>query len=611
MADDTQRQGARRARPTGPGRGTMVLLALTAVLGLLFVASVAVVIWSWSSRSGVVNDQSFLALELKGEVPDAPQPGSLLADPNEFPPVVTEITGAIRKAAADDRIRGLYLEVDAPSIGWAGYEEIRTALVDLRAAGKPCVAYSETWTMGGYYVGSACDVVAMAPAGIVLVNGFSVHTTFYAGTFEKIGVKAEMLHVGDFKSAVEPYERTAPSEPAAEAMNALLDSLWGTVVAQIAQDRKLSVEELSARIDRPSLSPQRAVEAGLVDVLAYPDQLRARLHEIDQEGWKDRLAEPVTEDQDAIDERFTKFSSYVAELRTLEQAGGSKIAVLHADGPIMSGEDGGGLFSQAALTDSAFHDWIEDVLEDDDVKAVVVRVNSPGGSALASDMMWHDLLRVKASGRPVVVSMGNYAASGGYYISAPADWIVAQPTTLTGSIGVFGGKLTFNGTYEKLGLTEHAYERGAEADLLSTLEPFSPEGRESYQGFLDDFYETFLGKVTEGRELERDAVHAVAQGRVWSGTQALEHHLVDELGGLDVAVTKAKELASLDEVTLERWPKRKGFFDLLMEDLDANARIELALPGVDEEVLAEVFLLERVLSAGPAAWMPGNLRISE
>ncbi|MCB9688545.1 MAG: signal peptide peptidase SppA [Alphaproteobacteria bacterium] len=607
-----QKPPAPPARPSrGVGRSTMVLLGLTALLGLLFVASVGVVAWTWSSRSGgVVHDQSFLALTLSGEISDGPQPGGIFDDPGEFPPIASEIAAAVRKAKDDPRIEGIWLVMDSPSVGWAGYEEIRDALVAFREAGKPCVAYSEAWTIGPYYLASACDVVAMPPSGIALINGFSAHVTFYAGTFDKIGVQAQMLHVGDFKSAVEPYERTEPSEPASEAMNGLLDSLWGNVLDQVAAGRGVPVDQLRERIDHPTLSPRRALEAGFVDVLAYPDQLRAHLSEVKQDGWKEKLDVPFDGDDDELDDRFTKLRPYLAELRGEEDGRGAKIAVIHAEGQIMGGE-GGGLFGDTSLTDRRFHEWMEEARADDAVKAVVLRVNSPGGSGLASDLMWRDIQRFRATGRPVVVSMGNYAASGGYYISAPADWIIAQPNTLTGSIGVFGGKIIFAGTYEKLGLTDHAYERGAEADLLSTLEPFSDEGRVSYQGFLDDFYATFLGRVSEGRKMETDAVHAVAQGRVWTGSQALDRKLVDELGGLDTAIAKAAELASVTDYGVERWPKRKGFFELLMEDIEKQSTVEVTLPGLDPDALQDVMSLAAILEDGPAALVPGGLRLSE
>lgn len=590
-----------------------MLVGVTLLLGTVFLVAAVVVGGWWWRRGGDVNEHSFLVVVLDGDVADAPGGGGLLMDPSDAPPLLADVTAAIRAAKDDERISGIWLRVDSPSLGWAGSKELRDAIVEFREAGKPCVAWAEQWTTGGYYVGSACDTVAVAPAGILLVNGLAVHVTYYAGLFEKVGVKADMLHVGDFKSAVEPYERTGPTEPASLAMDHLLDSLWADFLEPVAASRGMSVDELRAKIDQPSLSPERARAAGLVDVLAYTDQLAADLPRLvtDKEGWLAALPEQHLLDREAHEDTFTSLSEYLRELRADAPSSGPKLAVVYADGAIVSGGSDGGLFGgSGVLGDKDFNEWIGDVREDDDVKAVVVRVNSPGGSAMASDAMWRDLQRLKAAGKPVVVSMGNYAASGGYYISAPADWVVAQPNTLTGSIGVFGGKLTFAGTMEKLGVTEHVWERGAEADLLSTSGVFTEGGRVAYQGFIDDFYQTFLRRVAEGRKLEVAQVHEVAQGRVWSGRQALEHGLVDELGGLDVAVAKAKELGGLTgDVAIVRYPAQKGFFELLQEDLEQRSTVQVELPGLELDVLQRVAWMARVFDGGPVALLPGDLTV--
>jgi len=226
--------------------------------------------------------------------------------------------------------------------------------------------------------------------------------------------------------------------------------------------------------------------------------------------------------------------------------------------------------------------------------------------------MWREVMRTQQAGKPVVISMADLAASGGYFISAPSDWIVAQPATITGSIGVFGGKINLSGLYEKMGMTEHVYKRGEQSDLFSATSNFSEDGRTAYRRFLSDFYEVFLGKVAEGRDMERDAVHAVAQGRVWTGQQALERGLVDELGGLDEALTKAGELAGVESYGVARWPERKDFFELLVEDLESgNARVELALPGLDLDALRDLQTLEQVLDGGVAAMLPVRVRFDD
>ena len=608
-------------KPKTPPRSsssTRILLGLTALGGLVFVGSLGAVVWLVNQEDpGEVHDGSFLHVELSGAVQDSPQPPPLFADPSDVAPTGIEIAQALRKAATDERIDGVYLELAGVSLGYGMAREIREGLVAVRDAGKPCVAYSEVWTTGSWYVGSACDHLVMPPGGLGLVTGIDARTTYYKGTFDKLGIESQMLHVGDFKSAVEPYERAEPSEAAAEAMNYLLDGLWDTWVAEVAEGRGMSAGEVVALVDRPSMSPSAALDRGLVDVLAYPAVFEGLLAEASSEGWREQVvsamdAASTSGSDDDDDDSFTDLDEYVKGMRSDWRAEDAHVAVVYASGPITSGTGDGGLFSGPTLTDQNFRKWIRAAADDDSVKAIVVRVDSPGGSGLASDMMWHEIRRVQAQGLPVVVSMASYAASGGYYISAPADWVVAQPTTLTGSIGVFGGKMNLAGLYEKIGMTQHSYKRGAQADLFAPT-AFSEGGREVYQGFLDDFYELFLERVATGRELERDDVHEVAQGRVWTGTQALERGLVDELGGIDTALEKAAELAEIDSYGVATFPKQKTFMELLQEDLaDVRAPTEVTvdlgpLAGVDAGPLRDLVLLERVLADGVAAMLPGSL----
>ena len=512
----------------------------------------------------------------------------------------------------------MYLHLDGPSIGWAGTQELRSALIALREADKPCVAYAETYSTSSYHLASACEHIVLAPSGVGMVIGVAASTTYYAGTFEKLGIEAEMEHVGDFKTAVEPYERSEPSEAAIEAMDSLLDSLWGQWVAEVATGRGVGEGQVQAWVDEPSISPQSALERGIVDALAFPDQVRRRVPRATEDEWLALLQEPLEEPQRGEsrepdeDKQLTPLKEYLKDLRGEWSSASSQIAVVHAAGTIVSGEAEGGLFGSQALADRTFAKWMAEIRGDDDVAAVVLRIDSPGGSGLASDMIWREIERTRATGRPVVVSMANAAASGGYYMSAPADWIVAQPATITGSIGVFGGKINLSGAYEKLGLTQTTFKRGAQADLFSPTSGFDEAGRQVYRAFLLDFYERFLSRVADGRGMTRDEVHAVAQGRVWTGEQALERGLVDALGGLDVAITKAEELAEVQGAGVVRWPKRKGFIELLMEDLEGS-RVELELelyPGVDADQVRELWLLERILSGGGvAALLPGALEL--
>jgi protease-4 len=434
--------------------------------------------------------------------------------------------------------------------------------------------------------------------------------TYYKGTFEKLGIEPEFEHVGDFKSFIEVYERTGPSEAASLANEALLDSLWGQMLDGIAAGRGVDRATVEGWIQQPSMTPQGNIERGMIDGVAFLDALRAHVGELKEEGWLDKLKEPIGEgDEDAT---LTEMGEYLKDLRA-EEGNDASIAVVYAEGDIVSGTSEPGLFGDdGQLKDGEFSEWMEEVREDDAIKAVVLRVNSRGGSGLAAAQMWREVARTKAAGKPVVVSFGDAAASGGYLMSCNADAILSQPGTLTGSIGVFGGKFDLSGTYEKLGMTQHSYKRGELSDMLSLSRPFSEQGRTVFKDYLSTFYDQFVDQVAEGRKMPREAVHAVAQGRVWTGAQALDLGLVDQLGGLDDAIKLAAEKAGVDDVKVRRVPARKGFFDMVMEDFaDASAGVELTLPwGMPEQAVRELQALEAIQRAGGVgAMLPGEIAI--
>ncbi len=605
---------------------TRVLVAFT-VFGLFVaISSIAGVFYLVSSEDvGEVAEGSYLSVRLAGPMPDAPQQGGLFVEPEDFPPVPTEIAEVIRAAGDDERISGLYLRFDGPSLGWANAQEIRDAVLEFRAKGKPCVTYAEGYTTRDYYLASACDRVILAPSGIMLVNGLSVSVTYYADAFEKIGLDPEFEHVGDFKSGPEPYMENAPSESAIEAYDSFLSSIYDQVVKGVAEGRGLTEAEVRQLIDHPKLTPEDAVANKLIDGVGWRDAIAENILDSQADDWLERIKaapEPKAEGEDEEDnddedeDKFTSLSEYVKNVRSDNEDKEQKIAVIHAEGTIVSGDPEGGLFGggDGLLADRPFHRWMKEARDDDEVKAVVLRVNSPGGSGLASDMMWREVELTRAAGKPVVISMANYAASGGYFIACNSDYIVAQPGTLTGSIGVFGGKFNMAGTYEKIGLNTHTWKRGENSNFLSSQAPFTDEGREIFRGYLQTFYTEFVQKVADGRGKSYDQAHAVAQGRVWTGEQALANGLVDELGGLNVAVAKAAELGGISEdYGLVRLPRQKPFLDILLEDM-ANAdvptiAVDVQLP-IGGDTLTDMMTLDRVLSDGGAAVMlPGNLRV--
>ncbi len=535
----------------GMKKSTRLLLWISILGFMLFLASTIAVVLIVSFEGGLPSGEpKTLVLEIDGHLPDGPVQGGFILDEADFPPLLTETTQAIRMAADDEEIQGLYMEIRPVSAGLATVQELADALHVFRSSGKPCRVQADQLSNKEYLLASACGEVHVAPAGLLLVNGLAVEHTYYAGTLEKVGVSPNFEHVGDYKSAVEPYERTGPSEAAEEATNVLLDSLYDQFLTLVARGRELEHERARALVDQLPITPEQALEAGMVDGLAYAGEL-------------------LPEDDETIE-----FDRYLAKVRR-ENRGNPKIAVIHAEGSIVSGDSGAGMFGGNFVGDEDLIADLEEARDDEDVLAVVLRVNSPGGSGLASDNIWHAVQSVRDA-KPVVVSMGDYAASGGYYIAMGTDHIVAQPGTLTGSIGVFGGKMNIRGLYEKIGFTMHAYKRGELSDIFSSTNDFSDEGRARFRDYLETFYAMFLERAAEGRGMSVEAMHEVAQGRVWTGTQALERGLVDDLGGLDVAIAKARELADVEEETgILRLPQQRTLVDELMDDLQ-NAHAQQA-----------------------------------
>jgi len=565
------------------------LFGLAAMVGL----TIGVVLLARDEISPSIKEGSFLSLTLNGAISDAPEEGGLFVDPKDFPPLVTEVSKAIQDAAKDERIKGLYLNIEGVPGGWASAQEIHDAVLAFGQSGKPCYAYGSSFDNSTYYVASACKEIYLAPAGVTMVNGLSITTEYYVGVFEKIGVKADFEHVGDFKSAVEPMQRTGPSDAAAEAMEGMIGELYTQMVAGIAAGRGLTVEQVGAWIDNPPITAEAALAAGMITGIKYQDEV-----------------------EEIVGEETTSLGDYLKSEDSVVPGGNKKIAIIHVDGNIVDGESGSQLMGGRVVGNETISEFLDDAREDEDVVAVILRVNSPGGSGLASDMMWRSIQRLKAEHKPVVVSMANYAASGGYYIAAPADLIIAEPGTITGSIGVFGGKLNIGGVYEKVGITTHTWQRGQYSDLFSGIRSFSDPERAKFREFLTGFYDVFLSRVADGRHMTKEAVHLVAQGHVWTGTQAKERGLVDELGGLDLAITRARELAKVaegDVLDIERLPRRKTFIEQIVENMGGSeAHVispELAIPEVRQAVQT-LSVMQRVLEGGGvAAMMPENIEI--
>ncbi|MCP4918844.1 MAG: signal peptide peptidase SppA [Proteobacteria bacterium] len=582
-------------------KGTRLLLWITGLGFVIFsAAAIAVVLLVVNDQElpdfeGETSDQAWLDVHLRGPIHDGPKPDSLIVDPEQIPLTVHDISAAIHAAAADDDIDGLVLHLDGHGLGLAGAQDIRSALVAFDEAGKECRAWSKVYENIDWYLASACGELHIHPEGVPMAIGLKVSTTYFAGTFEKLGVSGDFERVGEFKSAIETYENTAPSEPTIHMYTELLDSLYTTFVQDIADGREMSFAEVQALVDDPPVTAQTAVDRGMLDAMTYKDEF-----------------------DEQIEAELVDLDGYAADLRNSWRRSSEQVAVVHLQGTIIDGESTSGGFGGDNIGDITTVELLERLKDDEDVIAVVLRVDSPGGSALSSDVMWRAIEQL-AEEKPVVASMAGYAASGGYYISMPADYIVAEPSTLTGSIGVFGGKFALAGLYEKLGVTTWTQQRGDLANLYNTTEPFSEAERKAIRTRIVAFYDTFVQKAADGRGMTWDEIDAVAGGRVWTGAQAVEVGLVDEVGSLEDAIAIAIELAAPedpDDIGRRILPRRQTLMEAILKSLneqqasvDASAQMRNLMGDEAFETMIAGRQLSQVLETGVAAMDPARITI--
>jgi protease-4 len=459
-------------------------------------------------------------------------------------PTLAQTIEAIRKAKRDTHIKTLVITPSASGALWAQLQEVRAALEDFKQSGKSITAYLEFGGAQEYYIASVADRVVLMPAGQLDLTGLATYELFFRGALDKLGVVPDLLHIGDYKTAANTFTERSFTKAHLEMSRSLNRDWFDNLVSAIAASRKKSVEEVRKIIDSGPFLPEAALHAGLVDKIAYEDQL-------DDEG-------PVQGTRKLDADTYAQV--FVAGDATTV---GSKIALLYAVGTIASGKsalDGSG----GVVGSETFVEWLRKVRVDSTVRAIVIRIDSPGGSAIASEVIWRELMLTRDM-KPLIVSMGDVAASGGYYIAVPAHAIVAQPGTLTGSIGVVTGKFALGGTMDKIGVGTGVVSDGRYADIYSPFRPFSADERGRVEEQLQATYELFLSRVAEGRKTTKEKIDAVAQGRVWTGRQALERGLVDELGGLDRAIRLAKERAKLDvskDVELLIYPQKPSIYDI-------------------------------------------------
>ncbi|MEM9449728.1 MAG: signal peptide peptidase SppA [Cyanobacteria bacterium P01_E01_bin.6] len=558
---------------------SMVGLVLFTTLGIgavvVFFASL-VSLTSQAPESEVEQD-SILVVDLSVEITDS-QPistaGAVLGEAisgNSSPETIAlhNVLKSIRNAATDDRIVGIYLTNNVQSSGlgsgFATLKEVRTALLEFKESEKPILAYETAWNERDYYITSVADTLIINPNGLLEINGFKSEALFFGEALDRFGVGVSAIRAGQYKSAVEPFLSNERSPEEREQTRQLLDDLWGEFVTSTSSDQGLTPGELQQIADSQGLMlPDDALSKDLIDEIAYFDEVLEKLRELTGET-----------DSDDIDESFqhitlSSYSDEVIDDTPFDFSSNEQVAVVYAEGNIVDGEGGLG-----QIGGDRFARIIRELRTDEDVKAIVLRVNSPGGSASASDIIAHEV-DLASDVKPVVVSMGSLAASGGYLISTYSDQIFASPNTITGSIGVFGLFPNFQELANKNGITWDVVKTGEYADIGSISRPPTEEEVAIAQQFVDKVYDDFLDSVSSSRPLTRQELEEVAQGRVWSGQQALSIGLVDDMGGLEQAINAAAERAELDSWDVVEYPQVKSFEEQIVEQFLSDYQEHLA-----------------------------------
>ena len=567
---------------------TIVGIILTSIIfTIITIVSVAGMVAN-EGTSGSVPKNSVLRIKLQGEIVDRAGEGSPMDFLNygeDFTIGLDQALDALKKAAKNDRVKGIYLEAGSLGAYPADLQELRRALVEFKESGKWIVAYGDSYSRAAYYLCSVADEVFLNPIGSIDWSGMSSNPIFYTGLMKKLGVKMQVFKVGTYKSAVEPFINTEMSEANREQTMSYLSSIWNNMLKDVAKSRKLEVDALNSMADTTIVlcEAKTYIENKLADKLAYLSDVK--------EALKQRLE--LGEDDDL---KFTNIAD-VAAGDNLGDKVSEEVAVYYAYGEINDSQ--GRSFDQehAIITKETITD-LQKLRKNKDVKAVVIRVNSPGGSAYASEQIWHEIQLLRAE-KPVIISMGGLAASGGYYISCGANEIWAEPMTLTGSIGIFGmipdasELLT-----QKLGLSFDVVKTNAMSDFGSFSRPFNANESAKLQAYVNQGYELFTGRVAGGRGMAQDSVKAIAEGRVWTGEQAKKIGLVDKLGNLDDAIEAAAKLAEVEKYTVGRYPSPEPWYMSLL-DKSTNEYMESQIRAALGEYYSAFALVRRIGKMDP------------
>jgi protease-4 len=581
---------------------TIVGLFVTfALIFFIFLGIVGSIISSASDDSKVskVSENSVLHLKFNTEIKDR-------ASNNPFENFnfetfeanenlgLAQIIKNIEKAKNDDRIKGIYLDLSTINTGMASLEEIREALNDFKSSKKWIISYAEVYTQGTYYLASVADKIYINPAGIMELRGLASQLMFFKNALEKLDVEVQIIRHGKFKSAVEPFMLEKMSDSNREQMEKILNTMWGSMLNQVSGSRKIDVATINELADGIKIQDAKdALKYKFVDKLTYKDELLSLL----------RKKLKIDEEEDINYITLGKYAK--AKLKNKEKnTSENKIAVIFAAGSIVSGKS-----SKDNMGSETISAAIREARLDEDVKAIVLRVNSPGGSALASDVMWREVTLAKKV-KPVIVSMGDVAASGGYYIACAADKIVASEKTITGSIGVFGVIPNAKGFFNnKLGITFDTVKTNTHADMMTIFRPLTAEEKDIIQIGVEKIYDDFITKVAKGRGMTKAAIDSIGQGRVWTGLDAKDIGLVDEIGGLKKAIDIAKEMAKLEDYKLEAYPKRKDPMEQFLLELSGEAEARIMKMQLGESYKYYKKANELSTQSGIMARMPFDIEV--
>lgn len=590
----------------------VVLTISGIVLGLIlvFFVGMAILVSAIRGEQPSIKDNSVLALRVSGPLPDYVPDNTLNRLFGNPPQSLSSLLAQFRKAKADKRIKAIILDVDASETGWAKAEEIRGAIADFRASGKPVYAYMETGFNKDYYVAAACDKIYIPPSGELFVTGLAADVMFFRGTLDKLGIYPDVYQIGKYKSAGDMFTQKQMTEAHREYINSLLDDLFGRLVDGVAKGRGKSADDVKKIIDNAPYTAKQAQEQGLIDGALYREDVEKMIKK--NLGYNDNDELRVV--------RASDYRKITQESLGLNK--GDKIAVVYASGDIMSGSSQFGSSGEETIGSDSLVRVLNEVRDDKSIKAVVLRIDSPGGSGLASDIIWRGIESLKAK-KPVVVSMSDVAASGGYYIACNANKIVAQPSTITGSIGVVGGKPVVKGFYDWIGVTNEYVLRGTNSGMFRETEKFSDSERAKFEEFLKSTYDDFTSKVAKGRAKDQAYIDSIGQGRVWTGRQGKDNGLVDEYGGLDKAIEIAKQLANIPAnkgVQRIIRPLPPSFWEQLLSDSDEDetaAAPEMkqqqamlsAMPEDVRHAFRFLQLMDRAKRGEAAYLLPFSLRI--